>query len=88
MRGLERFKALSAHTGCRARADKTVCVREAIGEVSEDIKNAFGHLSGSMIHDLYGLRAIMGIPKQVVSSEIWYDGWGINRPAQTLWHGI
>jgi predicted dehydrogenase len=52
-------------------------VRQAIGEVPAEVQGAFGHLSGSMIHDLYGLRALMGVPAEVVSTEIWNQGWGI-----------
>jgi predicted dehydrogenase len=62
----------------KTRAAREVAVREAIGEVPGDIRSAFGHLSGSMIHDLYGLRHLMGVPDKVVSTEIWYDGWGIS----------
>ena len=43
-----------------------------------DVQAAFGHLAGSMIHDLYGLRAIMGVPERVASTEIWYNGWGVS----------
>ena len=60
----------------KTRAAREAAIREAIGEVPDDIKSAFGHLSGSMIHDLYGLRHLMGVPEKIVSTEIWYDGWG------------
>ena len=62
----------------KTRAAREAAIREAIGEVPDDIKSAFGHLSGSMIHDLYGLRHLMGVPEKIVSTEIWYDGWGIS----------
>ena len=62
----------------KTRAARESAIREAIGEVPDDIKSAFGHLSGSMIHDLYGLRHLMGVPEKIVSTEIWYDGWGIS----------
>ena len=62
----------------KTRAAREDAIREAIGEVPDDIKSAFGHLSGSMIHDLYGLRHLMGVPEKIVSTEIWYDGWGIS----------
>ena len=62
----------------KTRAAREAAIREAIGEVPDDIKSAFGHLSGSMIHDLYGLRHLMGVPEKNVSTEIWYDGWGIS----------
>ncbi|MYI63307.1 MAG: hypothetical protein F4105_16960 [Gemmatimonadetes bacterium] len=53
-------------------------MREAIGEVPADVQSAFGHLAGSMIHDIYGLRTIMGMPEKVSSTEIWYEGWGVS----------
>jgi len=62
----------------KTRAAREAAVREAIGEVPDDIKSAFGHLAGSMIHDLYGLRHLMGVPEKIVSTEIWYNGWGIS----------
>ena len=62
----------------KTRAAREAAIREAIGEVPDDIKSAFGQLSGSMIHDLYGLRHLMGVPEKIVSTEIWYDGWGIS----------
>ena len=62
----------------QTRTARAATVREAIGEVSADVQAAFGHLAGSMIHDLYGLRAIMGVPERVASTEIWYEGWGVS----------
>ncbi|MFP6590236.1 MAG: Gfo/Idh/MocA family oxidoreductase, partial [Candidatus Latescibacterota bacterium] len=56
--------------GARRRAD---CVR-ALGVVSEDVRSAFFHLAGSMIHDLYGLRHLFGPPDRVASTEIWNGG--------------
>ncbi len=47
---------------------------EAIGEVPPDVVRAFSLMAGSMIHDLYGLRKIMGIPTQVNSVDIWQEG--------------
>ena len=49
--------------GARRRAD---CER-ALGVVSEDVRSAFFHLAGSMIHDLYGLRHLFGPPDRVAS---------------------
>jgi predicted dehydrogenase len=51
--------------------------RQAIGEVPPHVQRAFGVLSGSMIHDLYGLRVMLGLPSQVVSTEIWRKGRGV-----------
>ncbi|MBT3603273.1 MAG: Gfo/Idh/MocA family oxidoreductase [Candidatus Latescibacteria bacterium] len=52
-------------------------VLDAIGEVDPASVRAFGVLSGSMIHDIYGMRLILGMPKQVVSTEIWREGRAI-----------
>jgi len=75
---LHRADDLPADEVEKTRLTRAAAVHQAIGEVSDDIQSAFGHLSGSMIHDLYGLRAIMGIPERVASTEIWYQGWGIS----------
>lgn len=47
---------------------------QAIGEVPEQAAHAFHMLSGSMIHDLYGMRTMLGLPSEIVSAEIWRDG--------------
>lgn len=51
---------------------------QAIGTVPDAVKRAFGVLSGSMIHDLYGLRTLMGLPQKVAAAEIWNGGEGIS----------
>jgi len=43
-----------------------------------DIESAFFTLAGSMIHDLYGLRLMLGMPSAVRSTEIWNDGRAIS----------
>ena len=75
---LQRFDDIPASVRADQRDARHAAVAEALGDVSDDAAAAFFHLAGSMIHDLYGLRAIMGVPERVVSSEIWYDGWGIS----------
>jgi predicted dehydrogenase len=52
--------------------------REAIGEVPADVERAFFLLAGSMIHDLYGMRTMLGLPSRIVSSEIWLDGRAVS----------
>jgi predicted dehydrogenase len=47
---------------------------EAIGDVPKHVSMAFHLMSGSMIHDLYGMRTMLGLPSQIVSSDIWLDG--------------
>ena len=59
--------------GARRRADS----ERALGRVSDDVRTAFFHLAGSMIHDLYGLRHLFGPPDRVASTEIWNGGLGI-----------
>jgi predicted dehydrogenase len=60
------------------RQARSAAVQQAIGDVSDAVRSAFGHLAGSMIHDLYGAREVLGVPEKVLNTEIWNDGWGIN----------
>lgn len=53
---------------------REAAVREAIGEVSDEIRRVFFLLSGSMIHDISSLRGMFGPPARVVSAEVWRDG--------------
>ena len=57
---------------------REIAVRQAIGEVPQHVLRAFGTLSGSMIHDLYGLRDLFGVPTRVASTEIWQGGGAIS----------
>ncbi len=56
---------------------RTAARREAIGEVAPQVERAFFLLAGSMIHDLYGLREMVGLPERVVSAEVWLEGRAI-----------
>ncbi|MPY90226.1 MAG: hypothetical protein GEU99_20165 [Luteitalea sp.] len=47
---------------------------EAIGDVPKYVNMAFHLMAGSMIHDLYGMRTMLGAPSRIVSSDIWLDG--------------
>jgi predicted dehydrogenase len=58
-----------------------------VGDIARDVlgdgvpaaaASAFRTVAGSMIHDIYGLRLMMGPPQRVVSTEIWNQGRGIN----------
>jgi len=49
----------------------------AIGPVSAAVERAFHLLSGSMIHDLYGMRTMLGLPEQILSVDIWREGRAI-----------
>ena len=64
-----------------AGAEVTVpdIAREVLGrDVPAPVASAFRTIAGSMIHDIYGLRLMMGQPRRVVSTEIWNQGRGIN----------
>ena len=62
----------------RLQEARAAAVRAAIGNVPPHIQRAFSTLSGSMIHDLYGLRAMFGVPARVVSTDIWSEGMAIS----------
>jgi len=51
--------------------------QQAIGDHEPHVIGAFGLLSGSMIHDIYGMRVMLGMPTKVVNTEIWNDGRAI-----------
>ncbi len=54
---------------------RQAALKQAVGEeVSDEVARAFFTLSGSMIHDLYGLRLMLGNPTRVVSTEVWQSG--------------
>lgn len=71
---VERYDDIPAAVIERTRAAQRLARQEAIGVVSPDVEMAFHLLSGSMIHDLYGLRTMLGQPTRVVSAEIWREG--------------
>ena len=59
------------------RAARTTARFQAIGDVAPHVERAFFLLAGSMIHDLYGMRVMLGLPSKVVSTEIWREGRAI-----------
>ena len=61
-----------------ADSAKNAALQDAIGDVDDDAARAFFTLSGSMIHDLYGMRTLLGVPSRVVGTEIWNAGRAIN----------
>ena len=73
---LKRFDDLPQKSSA-SRAASSV-TEEAIGEAPPDVQSAFRVISGSMIHDIYGLRFMAGQPTRVVNTEIWNDGRAIN----------
>ena len=52
--------------------------RQAIGDAPPEAVRAFGTIAGSMIHDLYGLRDLFGVPSRVIGTEIWQEGGAIS----------
>jgi len=71
---VERFDDIPAEAMAATRAAREAARAEAIGQVPAHVAGAFHLLAGSMIHDLYGLRVMLGVPSEVVSTEIWQDG--------------
>ena len=71
---VRRFDDTPAEMVDRTQAARGAAVRDAIGDASPAVQRAFSLLSGSAIHDLYGLRVLLGVPDAVVSTEIWREG--------------
>jgi predicted dehydrogenase len=68
---VERFDDIPSNAHAEVGAARQAAVHDAIGDVPPEIQGVFGLLSGSMIHDIYGLRVMLGSPSAVVSTEIW-----------------
>ena len=62
----------------KTSAARRLAERQAIGDVPPHVLRAFGTIAGSMIHDLYGLRDLFGMPSRIVGTEIWRDGGAIS----------
>jgi len=71
---IQRFDDLPPDAVAATRAARKAVFQQAIGEASAELEQAFSILAGSMIHDLYGLRVMFGVPEAVVSTEIWNEG--------------
>lgn len=71
---LHRFNDIPSEIMVTAQKKREAAVYESIGEVSDDVRSAFFHLSGSMIHDISSLRGMFGQPTRVVSTDIWRNG--------------
>ena len=71
---LRRFDDYPAAAVERTQAARGAAIRAAIGDATPEVQRAFTLLSGSMIHDLYTMRALLGLPRAVVSTEIWRAG--------------
>ena len=69
-----RFDDLPEAAVREAREALDAACRAAIGDVPPHVLKTFYSLSGSMIHDLYCLRGMFGVPSRVVSTGIWAGG--------------
>ncbi len=71
---VRRFDDLPQEVAQSTAEARLAARRQAIGEVAPHVERAFHLLAGSMIHDLYGLREIMGLPVEVAHTDIWQEG--------------
>ena len=74
---IKRFDDIPPDAMVEAGEDGAKARHDAIGDISSDAGSAFSTLSGSGIHDLYGFRALLGVPQAVASTELWNGGRGI-----------
>jgi predicted dehydrogenase len=74
---VQRFDDIPASAREQLAAARRTALHEAIGEAPAAVQGAFFTMAGSMIHDLYGLRVMLGCPSRVVSTEIWNEGRAI-----------
>ncbi len=75
---VERFNDLPPDAFKSAGEARRAARAEAIGDVSAEAERAFFLLSGSMIHDIYSLRVMLGSPSEVISAEVWSGGQGVS----------
>ena len=77
---IERFDDIPASVGEQSNAARSAALKEAFGgeNIAPEAARAFFTLSGSMIHDIYGLRAVMGNPVRVVTTDIWQAGRAVS----------
>jgi predicted dehydrogenase len=71
---LRRFNDIPQEAITSLQTARKAADLEAIGEVPKHVSMAFHLMAGSMIHDLYGMRTMLGLPSRIVSSDIWLDG--------------
>lgn len=77
-----RFDDIPRSFGQQLHEARQQAVREALGEVPEEARRAFFILANSTIHDLYGLRVMLGQPEGVACTEIWPDGSSLTTVLQ------
>jgi len=71
---VRRFNDIPASAIEETKQARLAACEEAIGTVSPEAQSAFFMLSGSMIHDIYGMRAMLGVPSRIKSVDIWANG--------------
>jgi predicted dehydrogenase len=71
---VRKFSDVPQEAMTQVQAARRAADLEAIGDVPKHVNMAFHLLSGSMIHDLYGMRTMLGLPSKIVASDIWFDG--------------
>ena len=84
---VQRFSDVPSEALQPAGAARKKAQAEAIGDLlsqtnlTNDIRSkaerVFYLLSGSMIHDIYSLRVMLGSPRTVISVEVWSEGRGV-----------
>ena len=85
---VQRFNDVPPDAFKPAGAAREKAQAEAIGDVlsqtglESDVQNkavrVFYLLAGSMIHDIYSLRVMLGSPSEVISAEVWSEGRGVS----------
>ena len=80
---VRRFDDLSPDIRTRWQSEQQELIAEALdypvaGSVPEGITRAYNLILGSMIHDIGNLHGLFGVPRQVLSSEIWLDGRAVS----------
>ena len=73
-----RFDDVPATLGEQFATARAASIRSAIGDVPAHVERAYMTLSGSLIHDLYGLRVLFGQPSAVLHTDIWNDGRAVS----------
>ena len=58
-------------------ASRNAAVKDAVGDLSPPLLRTFLTLSGSVVHDLYSLRYLLGQPTGVVSADVFPHGDGL-----------
>ena len=71
---VRKFNDIPAQAIEGLRAARDAARKEAVGDVPAYVYQAFHLLAGSMIHDLYGMRTMLGLPSKIVGTDIWFEG--------------